>query len=108
MRFRIGSHLLDAEVQSGEPRPAEGTGATGERVVISFTVAGPAAQEAILDLLAASGQTADSNEEGLTASTPEGDFAGHWTVVDASYTVDGEGDMMIYSHAWELAEASAT
>lgn len=111
MRFRIGSHLLDADVQypgddGNPPGPTLGERAalpTGH-LLIRFRVTGAETQAVIVDLLQESWEDRGPRT-GLVASTPEGGFGGVWQVVDAAYTVTRENGQEVYWHLWEIAES---
>lgn len=104
MRFRIGSHLLDAEVQCDERPPSERAGAGPRRLVIQFRAEGTEAHEEYVELVQAAGEGRNANESGMVSSTSDGRFDGSWRIAEASYTVRPDGDDVAYVHTWELEE----
>ena len=107
MRFRMGSHLLVADVEHEESFASPRTGGSLRRLVIVFEVDDDAANSQYLDLLDASLNNESPKEHGLTSETPEGDLSGVWNILDASFgPIHGQWGTA-WRHRWELEEREA-
>ena len=107
MKFRMGSHLLVADVEHEESFASPRTGASLRRLVIVFEVEDDAANSQYMDLLDASLTSESSHERGLTSETPEGDLSGVWNILDASFgPIHGQWSTA-WRHRWELEEREA-
>ena len=107
MWFRIGSHLLVADVEREETFASPRTGTSLRRLVIVFEV-DEAATSQYMDLLDASLNSTSPREHGLTSQTPEGDLSGVWNVVDASFGPPHGQGSTAWRHRWELEEQEAS
>ncbi len=104
MWFRIGSHLLVADVEREESFTSPQTGAALRRLVIVFEVEDDTATSQYLDLLDASLTSTSPREHGLTSQTPEVDLSGVWKVIDASFGPIHGQESTAWRHRWELEE----
>ena len=104
MKFRIGSHLLVAEVEREESFASPRTGASLRRLVIAFDVEDDATNSHYMDLVDASLNSGSPREQGITSETLEGELSGIWNIVDASFgPIHGQWSTA-WRHRWELEE----
>jgi hypothetical protein len=104
VRFRIGSHLLVAEVERDESPVSPETGVPIRRLVVVFDAEDDAANAEYLDLLDACRTSASAHEHDLVSETEHGEFSGTWNIADASFgPIDGPTGTA-WRHRWELVE----
>lgn len=100
MQFRIGSHLLEAEVQH-EERLSNGC----RRAVVAFDVVGDEAHASIAELLTAATE-GHSRTEGSLVSEDDGGSLVRWELADAAFAVEA-APPAIYRYLWTLNEVPA-
>ncbi len=100
MQFRIGSHLLEAEVQHEERLPNG-----GRRAVITFEVVGDEAHAAIAELLTAVGERYGRTEDSLVSEDAGGSVV-RWKLADAVFSVES-APPAVFRHRWTLDETRA-
>ncbi len=98
MQFRIGSHLLVADVQREERLPSG-----SRQAVIVFEIEGDEPQAAIMELLTAAREQHGRTESRLVSEDADGS-AVYWELGDAVFTVQDRSTAR-YRHTWTLGEA---
>src|SRR5688500_5936321 len=104
MRFRIGSHLLVADVAQEESFVSPRTGATLRRLVIVFEADDDPTHEEYLELLDAARNSPSPREHGLASETEEGNSPGAWRVADAAVGPAPGRSATARQHRWVLEE----